>query len=76
MNRNYRLSSKLLIKLGRNIREVREDKNKTQEQISLDAGIEMSYFSKIERGEANPSLEIIYAIIRALNIKSHEILPF
>lgn len=76
MNRNYRLSSKLLIKLGRNIREVREDKNMTQEQISLDAGIEMSYFSKIERGEANPSLEIIYAIIRALNIKSHEILPF
>jgi transcriptional regulator with XRE-family HTH domain len=76
MNRNYRLSSKLLIKLGRNIRKVRENKNKTQEQISLDAGIEMSYFSKIERGEANPSLEIIYAIIRALNIKSHEILPF
>lgn len=76
MNRGNRIPSKLLIKLGRNIREVREDKNKTQEQISLDAGIEMSYFSKIERGEANPSLEIIYAIIKALNIKSHEILPF
>lgn len=76
MNRGNRIPSKLLIKLGRNIREVREDKNKTQEQVSLDAGIEMSYFSKIERGEANPSLEIIYAIIKALNIKSHEILPF
>jgi len=76
MNRGNRIPSKLLIKLGRNIREVREDKNKTQEQISLDAGIEMSYFSKIERGEANPSLEIIFAIIKALNIKSHEILPF
>lgn len=76
MNRGNRIPSKLLIKLGRNIREVREDKSKTQEQISLDAGIEMSYFSKIERGEANPSLEIIYAIIKALNIKSHEILPF
>lgn len=76
MNRGNRIPSKLLIKLGRNIREVREDKNKTQEQVSLDAGIEMSYFSKIERGEANPSLEIIYAIVKALNIKSQEILPF
>jgi transcriptional regulator with XRE-family HTH domain len=48
----------------------------SQTSFSFDAGIEMSYFSKIERGEANPSLEIIYAIVKALNIKSQEILPF
>ena len=66
----------MLIKLGKNIRKERERQNKTQEKVSLDAGIEMSYFSKIERGEANPSLHIIYAIVRALNVDSSNILPF
>jgi len=72
----YRLSSKLLIKIGRNIRTVREKKGKTQEEIALDSGIEMSYYSKLERGEGNPSLEIIFVIIKTLNIKSKDILPF
>lgn len=72
----YRLSSKLLIQIGRNIRKTREKHNKTQENVSGEAGIEMSYYSKIERGEANPSLEVIYAVIKALHAKSSDILPF
>jgi len=72
----YRLSSKLLIKIGHNIRKARQRYNRTQEDVSAEAGIEMSYYSRIERGEANPSLEIIYAIIKALKIKSSDILPF
>lgn len=66
----------MLIKLGKNIRKERERQGKTQEKVSLDAGIEMSYFSKIERGEANPSLEIIYTIVKALGVKASDILPF
>ena len=72
----YRLSSKLFIQIGRNIRKVREKQNRTQEDVSGEAGIEMSYYSKIERGEANPSLEVMYSIIKALHIKSSDILPF
>ena len=66
----------MMIKIGKNIRKIREHKNRTQEDVSSEAGIEMSYYSKIERGEANPSLEIIYAVIRALHVKSSDILPF
>lgn len=58
------------------MRKMREKQERTQEDVSSEAGIEMSYYSKIERGEANPSLEIIYAIVRALHTKSQEILPF
>lgn len=72
----YRLSSQMMIKIGKNMRKIRERQNRTQEDVSSDAGIEMSYYSKIERGEANPSLEIIYAIIKSLHVKSSEILPF
>lgn len=72
----YRLSSQMFIKIGKNMRKIREKQNRTQEDVSSEAGIEMSYYSKIERGEANPSLEIIYAIIRALHTKSQDVLPF
>ncbi len=72
----YRLSSQNLIKIGKNMRKIREKQERTQENVAGEAGIEMSYYSKVERGEANPSLEIVYAIIRALHTKSQEILPF
>ena len=72
----YRLSSQLLIKLGKNMRKIREKQGRTQEDVSSEAGIEMSYYSKIERGEANPSLEITFMVIRALHTKSSNILPF
>lgn len=42
----------------------------------MDAGIEPSYFSKIENGSAKPSLEKIYSICRALDTKSSDLLPF
>ena len=72
----YRLSSQMFIKIGKNMRKIREKHDRTQEDVASEAGIEMSYYSKIERGEANPSLEIIYAIIKALHVKSSDILPF
>jgi len=64
----YRLSSKILIAIGRNIRKERARQGLSQEEVSSDAGIEMSYYARIERGEANPSLEKIYAIIHAMSV--------
>lgn len=66
----------MLIKIGRNIRKAREGQKRTQEDVAADTGIETSYYAKVERGEANPSLELIYAILRALSKKSLDILPF
>lgn len=34
------------------------------------------YYARIERGEENPSLEIIKGLTTALKIKSSDILPF
>lgn len=72
----YRLSSAMLITIGKNIRKTRKQQRKGQLDIAVEAGIEPGYYSRIERGQANPSLEKIYAIVRALGIKSSEILPF
>lgn len=73
----YRLSQKMLETIGENIRRERKRQRRDQLQVSVDAGVEPSYFAKIERGEAkNPSLAKLYAIAKALGIQSSQILPF
>jgi transcriptional regulator with XRE-family HTH domain len=44
--------------------------------VAEEAGIDPSYYARIERGEANPSLEVLNAIVKALHAKSSDILPF
>lgn len=73
----YRLSQKMLETIGENIRRERKRQRRDQLQVAVDAGVEPSYFAKIERGEAaNPSLAKLYAITRALGVSSSHILPF
>ncbi len=73
----YRLSQKMLQDIGENIRKARKKDRKDQLDVAIDAGVEPSYYAKIERGEAkNPSLAKLYAILRALGIRSSQILPF
>lgn len=73
----YRLSQQMLQEIGENIRRARKKKGKDQLDIAIDAGVEPSYYAKIENGKAkNPSLAKLYAILRALGINSSQILPF
>ena len=72
----YRISAKTLIIIGKKIRKIREQQKRDQVEVAEEAGIDTSYYARIERGEANPSLEVIYAVIKALHTKSSEILPF
>lgn len=47
-----------------------------QVDVAVDAGINPSYYGKVERGIVNPSLEKLYRIIKALKVHSSDILPF
>ena len=62
--------------IGKKIKKARENMGATQVEVAVDAGINSSYYSKIERGEVNPSLEVFFKIVKALKVKSSEILPF
>lgn len=72
----YHVSAKMLIILGKRMRKIREQQKRDQIEIAEDAGIDKSYYARLERGEANPTLEVLYAVMRALRVKSSEILPF
>lgn len=62
--------------IGRKLREAREQKNLSQEDVAKAAGISSSYYARIERGEENPSTAVVENTCKALKIKSSDILPF
>ena len=72
----YYFTTKQRKEIGRNIKKARKNKGLKQVEVAIDAGLNPSYYSKIERGEVNPSMEKIYRIIKALGVKSSDILPF
>lgn len=62
--------------LGENIKKIRLKLGMTQAQVAKKAGIHVNYMARIERGEENPTTEVLEAIVKALGVKSSQILPF
>ena len=60
--------------VGSVIRGLREKKGKTQEVVSGLAGLDRTHYSKIERGLRSPTLDTLFRIAQALDMKPHELL--
>lgn len=72
----YYFTRQIKEEIGKNIQKNRKKKGLTQIELAVDAGVNPSYYGKIERGIVNPSLEKIYRVIKALHVPSSDILPF
>lgn len=72
----YYFTAKIREEIGSNIAKARKRKGMKQVDVAVSGGLNTSYYSKIERGAVNPSLEKLYRIVKALGIKSSDILPF
>ena len=55
--------------LGENVRRHRKAKDMTQERLALDAGMERSYVSDLERGMRNPSVRALGRLAEALGVE-------
>jgi len=60
-------------KLGIVIRKLRMDKHISQENLALQANIDRTYISDIEKGERNTSIEIVEKLANALEISISEL---
>ncbi|NCS98085.1 MAG: helix-turn-helix transcriptional regulator [Candidatus Pacebacteria bacterium] len=63
-------------KFGQNLRLARKKADLTQQQVAEKAKLHTNYYARIERGEENPSYEVLEKIVKALKIKSSEVFPF
>lgn len=58
---------------GKKISELRKGKGYSQEKLALEANIDRTYISDIEKGNRNISLEILDKLSKTLNIHISQI---
>ena len=61
-------------KFGERLRELRKQKNLSQEEVALKSGLHRTYVSDVERGSRNVSLRNIEKLAKALGTKPHDLL--
>jgi len=62
--------------IGKNLQQIRHKQNLTQAEVAKRAGTTVNHYAKIERGEVAPSLKTLEKIVKALDVKSSDVLPF
>jgi transcriptional regulator with XRE-family HTH domain len=60
--------------LGANVRRWRNRRGWTQDQLAEHANISAKFVGEVERGEDNPSLETLWALVCALKIEWQDLL--
>jgi len=63
-------------KISKKLKSLRLERNLTQLELAKKSGINVNYYSKVERGEATPSIVTFGKMLKALKVKSSDILPF
>ncbi|WP_064092866.1 helix-turn-helix domain-containing protein [Rossellomorea aquimaris] len=61
--------------VGKKIRHHRRSKEITIQELSRKCGLTVNYISLIEKGEANPSLNKLNAIVSSLQVNWSDIMP-
>lgn len=51
-----------------NVRRIRVALGVSQERLAIDAGVDRSYLGGVERGEANPTIDVLDRIAQTLEV--------
>jgi len=63
------------IKLGKKVRQIRQKKKLSQEELAFEADLHRTYISDIERGSRNVSIKNIEKIAKAFKVSLKELMP-
>lgn len=69
------MSKQFLSALGLNVKNRRIQQKLTQLELCHAAGIDLSYISRIERGQVNVSIEALLKVSNALKCNARDLLP-
>jgi transcriptional regulator with XRE-family HTH domain len=68
------MEESILKKFGKRVRELRTERNLTQQQLADISGLHKNYIGMVERGERNPSLLNIDVLSKSLKVSISELL--
>lgn len=69
------MSKKYVKQFGERVKQVRDEKGMSQEELADKAGLHRTQISLIERGMRSPRLETIEKLAKALKIQAKDLLP-
>ena len=61
---------------GERVRQLRLERSLSQEELAFKSCVHRTYLGDIERGERNPSLKNIAAIVKALDVTLSQLFSF
>lgn len=70
------MNTKILKRLGEQLRNLRKENGFTQEELAEKVGVHPTYIGKIEAGKSNLSTIMLFKLSRALNSKLSAIFEF
>ena len=65
-----------IVNLGIHVRQIREKKGLSQQDLADDCGITQNQVGRIERAEINTTVKTLVKIANALNVEPKELLDF
>jgi transcriptional regulator with XRE-family HTH domain len=60
--------------LGEELRRVRREAGLSQEQVAFRANLDRSYVSQLENSHKSPTVDVLFRLCDALNVKASDIL--
>ncbi len=60
--------------LGRNVNRLRQERGLTQEQLAEKVTVDRTYIQRIEKGTANPGIDVLQRLKAALDVDWEELL--
>ena len=63
-------------KIGKKLKVTRKKLGLKQSEVAEKADISVNYYARIERNEENPTLETLERVLKALKLKSSDVLSF
>ncbi len=70
------MNTKILERLGEQLRYLRKEQDLTQENLAEKIGVHPTYIGKIEGGKSNPSTITLFKLSRALKVKLSKVFEF
>lgn len=67
------MSDELSGRLGRNIRQLRQARSLTQQQMAKLSGLPRATWANLESGAANPTLAVLHGVAKALQVSLEEL---
>lgn len=72
----YYKNNKVIRAFGKNLRRIRLSKGMSQEYLADEVGIPTNQVGRIERGEVNTSISVVFALAASLKTPIKDLLDF